>query len=72
MASCDANTVLSTVIGFSLFILSEVLPFMNIAPNGILDAISRVIKQEYNKRHPLPAENQQRPTQDAHTVVDIV
>jgi hypothetical protein len=40
---CDANTVLTTVIGFSLFIISEILPFLNVKPNGLIDAIGKVL-----------------------------
>jgi len=45
MSGCDANTVLTTVIGFSLLVVSEILPFFTtVQPNGILDALSKVIK----------------------------
>ena len=55
MSSCDANTVLSTVIGFSLLIISEVLPMLDIKPNGILDAIVKVLR---SRQQTTPTPNQ--------------
>ena len=56
MSTCDANTVLSTVVGFSLLIISEVLPLMNIKPNGIIDGIFVILKNYRQTAQPQPLE----------------
>lgn len=59
MSNCDANTVLTTVIGFSLFVVSEILPFLNVKPNGILDAVSKVLFKQYQLRRETEVPNAQ-------------
>ena len=57
MSTCDANTVLSTVVGFSLLIISEVLPLMDVKPNGIVDGIFLFLKKwQTSQSQPRPLE----------------